>query len=92
MVDIRKKYIFLAIPNAMVLDNGSGVRRFYITADTHFSQTRFIGIEQRKELYHYAEIAKDEIGLDKVSFIYGNITACWNFSSFLDKDRSFSDV
>jgi len=74
-VDIAKKAaFFLAVPNSKVLDIGSGVGKFCITAAAHFPQTQFIGIEQRKELFHYAEIAKEEIILDNVSFIHGNLT------------------
>lgn len=74
-VDIAKKAaVFLAIPHSRVLDIGSGVGKFCITAGAHFPETRFIGIEQRKELYNYAETAKEEVGLDNVSFINGNLT------------------
>lgn len=74
-VDIAKKAaFFLAIPNARVLDIGSGVGKFCITAGAHFPQTQFIGIEQREELCSYAKIAKDEINVDNVSFIHGNLT------------------
>ncbi|MEB0260040.1 MULTISPECIES: class I SAM-dependent methyltransferase [unclassified Mucilaginibacter] len=74
-IDIAKKAaFFLAIPNARVLDIGSGVGKFCITAGAHFPKTQFIGIEQRKELCNYAEIAREEIGLDNVNFIHGNLT------------------
>jgi SAM-dependent methyltransferase len=65
--------LFLAVPNAKVLDIGSGVGKFCITAGAHFPETQFIGIEQRKELNTHAEIAKDGISLHNVSFIQGNL-------------------
>jgi SAM-dependent methyltransferase len=74
-IDIAKKAaFFLAMPNARVLDIGSGVGKFCITAGAHFTNTQFIGIEQRKGLCNYAKIAKDELGLDNISFIHGNLT------------------
>jgi SAM-dependent methyltransferase len=74
-LDIAKKAaFFLAIPHTRVLDIGSGVGKFCITAGAHFPNTHFTGIEQRQALCAYAEIAKDEISLDNVSFIHGNLT------------------
>lgn len=74
-VDVAKKAAyFLAVPHARVLDIGSGVGKFCITAGAHFPKTQFIGVEQRKALCKYAEMAKNEMKLDNVSFIYGNLT------------------
>jgi ubiquinone/menaquinone biosynthesis C-methylase UbiE len=74
-VDIaRKAGDFLAIPNARVLDIGSGVGKFCITAGFFHPETTFHGIEQREELYTFAEIAKAEINLPNVNFIHGNLT------------------
>jgi SAM-dependent methyltransferase len=74
-VDIAQKAAyFLAIPNTRVLDIGSGVGKFCITAGAHHTETQFIGIEQRKELFNYAKIANDELRLSNVSFIHGNLT------------------
>lgn len=74
-VDIAKKAAaFLNTPGARVLDIGSGVGKFCLIAGTHFPQTRFTGVEQRQELHHYAELARDETDLGNVNFIHGNLT------------------
>jgi SAM-dependent methyltransferase len=74
-VDIaRKASDFLAIPNARVLDIGSGVGKFCIAAGLFHPETTFYGIEQREELYTFAEIAKAEIDLPNVRFMHGNLT------------------
>ncbi|ASU36288.1 class I SAM-dependent methyltransferase [Mucilaginibacter xinganensis] len=74
-VDIAKKAgAFLAVPNARVLDIGSGVGKFCMVAGFHHPETTFYGVEQRKELYNIAEKAKGEINLPNVSFIHGNLT------------------
>ena len=74
-VDIAKKAAnFLAIPNARVLDIGSGVGKFCITAGFFHPETTFYGIEQRSELFAFAEMAKEEIELPNVNFIHGNLT------------------
>jgi hypothetical protein len=74
-VDIAGKASdFLAIPNASVLNIGSGVGKFCITAGFFNPETTFYGIEQRKELYTFAEIAKAEIDLPNVRFMHGNLT------------------
>ncbi|MDP9080448.1 MAG: class I SAM-dependent methyltransferase [Bacteroidota bacterium] len=81
-VDIAKKAgNFLAIPNTRVLDIGSGVGKFCLTAGFFHPETMFFGIEQREELYTFAEIAREEIDLPNVNFIHGNLTEL-DFSSF----------
>jgi hypothetical protein len=77
----RKASNFLAIPNARVLDIGSGVGKFCITAGFFHPETTFYGIEQREELYTFAEIAKTEVDLPNVHFIHGNLTDL-DFSGF----------
>jgi hypothetical protein len=37
-------------------------------------ETAFYGIEQRKELFTFAEIAREELDLPNVHFIHGNLT------------------
>jgi SAM-dependent methyltransferase len=81
-VDIaRKASNFLAIPNARVLDIGSGVGKFCLAAGFFHPETAFYGIEQREELYTFAEIAKAGIDLANVHFIHGNLTDL-DFSGF----------
>lgn len=73
-IDIAKKAAdFLAIPGARVLDIGSGVGKFCITAGFFHSETAFFGIEQREKLHAFAETAKAEIELPNVHFIHGNL-------------------
>jgi SAM-dependent methyltransferase len=69
----RKASEFLAQPNTTVLDIGSGVGKFCITAGFHHPGTLFYGVEQRKELFDFAEIAKKQLDLPNVKFIHGNL-------------------
>lgn len=81
-VDIaRKSGNFLSIPGARVLDIGSGVGKFCIAAGFFHPETTFYGIEQREELYTFAEITRDELNLSNVHFIHGNLTEL-DFSGF----------
>ncbi|MCQ6957162.1 class I SAM-dependent methyltransferase [Mucilaginibacter aquariorum] len=74
-VDIAKKAgEFLAMPDAKVLDIGSGVGKFCLVAGFFHPGTTFYGIEQRSELFTFAEMAREEIDLLNVSFIHGNLT------------------
>jgi len=70
----RKAADFLAIPGARVLDIGSGVGKFCLVAGFFHPETTFCGIEQRGELYTFAEIAKAKINLPNVHFTHGNLT------------------
>lgn len=73
-VDIAKKAgEFLSIPNAKVLDIGSGVGKFCLVAGFFHPETAFYGIEQRSELFTFAEIAREEIDLPNVNFMHGNL-------------------
>ena len=70
-VDIAKKASdFLALPSTRVLDIGSGVGKFCITAGFFHPETTFCGVEQRSELFTIAELAKEEINLPNVHFIH----------------------
>jgi hypothetical protein len=70
----RKAAEFLAEPGAKVLDIGSGIGKFCLTGAFFNPQTNFIGVEQRHELHHYANIAKSYTQLDNVNFVHANIT------------------
>ncbi len=70
----RKAAEFLAEPGARVLDIGSGIGKFCLTAGYHYPETSFHGVEQRAELVYFAEEARQYTGLDNVSFINANIT------------------
>jgi SAM-dependent methyltransferase len=70
----RKAGNFLAIPGTKVLDIGSGVGKFCLTAGFFHPETAFYGIEQREALYTFAEMAREETALPNVHFIHGNLT------------------
>jgi SAM-dependent methyltransferase len=72
----RKASSFLAAENNVrILDIGSGVGKFCLTAAFYKPKAFFYGVEQRKGLINYAETAKKELCLSNVSFIHGNFTA-----------------
>ena len=77
----RKASNFLAIPDARVLDIGSGVGKFCLTAGFYHPETTFYGIEHREALHRFAEVAKDEINLPNVHLLQGNLTEL-DFSGF----------
>lgn len=66
---------FLATGNQVrILDIGSGVGKFCLSAAHFAPHALFFGIEQRKRLVHYAGKARESLGLENVSFIHGNFT------------------
>ena len=65
---------FLAIPGARVLDIGSGVGKFCISAAVYHPETDFFGIEQRKDLFNHAKAAKKQLGVQNAHFSFGNLT------------------
>lgn len=72
----RKASSFLAAENNVrILDIGSGVGKFCLTAAFYKPKAFFYGVEQRKSLINCAEIAKENLCLANVSFIHGNFTA-----------------
>ncbi len=77
----RKAAAFLAEPNARVLDIGSGVGKFCLTAAHYYPETFFHGIEQRHELVYFAEEAKRYTRLNNAWFTHGNLTRV-NFKEF----------
>ncbi len=77
----RKAAAFLAEPNARILDIGSGIGKFCLAGAYHFPETYFCGVEQRHELVHYANTAKEYTQLPNVNFIQANITQV-NFEAF----------
>jgi len=71
----RKAVQFLAPREAVrVLDIGSGVGKFCLSAAHYKRDAFFYGIEQRQDLVRRAETAKNILGLSNVSFIHGNFT------------------
>jgi SAM-dependent methyltransferase len=65
---------FLAAPGARILDIGSGVGKFCIAAGVYHPEATFYGVEHREELFHHAQIAKEQVGVPNVEFIHGNLT------------------
>jgi tRNA G46 methylase TrmB len=59
---------------ARILDIGSGVGTFCLSAAYYKPNGLFHGIEQRKDLTDYALQAKRELGLANVFFTHGNFT------------------
>ena len=66
---------FLAAEDAVrVLDIGSGIGKFCLTAAFFKPHSYFTGIEQRESLVNHANKAKEILGLENVSFLNGNFT------------------
>jgi SAM-dependent methyltransferase len=57
-----------------ILDIGSGIGKFCLTAAYYYPNAQFIGVEQRADLVAYAEGAKEVLQLENASFIHGNFT------------------
>ncbi|HVI48938.1 MAG TPA: class I SAM-dependent methyltransferase [Chitinophaga sp.] len=71
----RRAAQFLVSGNGTrILDIGSGVGKFCLTAAHYFPEASFCGIEQRRELYHFAMAAREATGAQNVDFIHGNFT------------------
>ncbi len=72
---VKKAAQFLAQePGRKVLDIGSGVGKFCITAAHYFPEVSFFGVEQRKSLHRHALSAQRAVGIPNVTFIHGNFT------------------
>lgn len=70
----RKAAAFLAEDCTTVLDIGSGIGKFCLTAAYFNPNTHFVGVEQRHELIHEAEQVKAYTRLNNIDFIHANIT------------------
>ena len=71
----RKASVFLAPENGLrILDIGSGVGKFCLSAANQNPQSLFFGVEQRWSLIDHAETAKEILHLKNAFFIYGNFT------------------
>lgn len=71
----RKAADFLAVEgNAKILDIGSGIGKFCLSAAWYKPNASFYGIEQRDNLAVYAETARITLGLQNVSLLQGNFT------------------
>lgn len=76
----RRAGNFLALPATRVLDIGSGIGKFCLTAAHYHPGTHFYGVEQRADLIHFAQQAQEYTGILNLTFIHANITG-------LDFDR-----
>jgi predicted RNA methylase len=71
----RKAANFLSDKNSVrILDIGSGVGKFCLSAAFYEPAAFFYGVEQRRNLVSYAESAREILHLENVSFIHGNFT------------------
>ena len=71
----RKAAQFLAVDsNVRILDIGSGVGKFCLTAAHYKPHAVFHGVEQRRSLIYYADKAKELLRLENVDFMPGNFT------------------
>jgi SAM-dependent methyltransferase len=85
---------FLATPGARVLDIGSGVGKFCISAAVYHPDTDFFGIEQRKDLFNHANAAKEQIGVENAHFSFGNLTELnyENYDSFYFYNSFYENI
>jgi len=71
----KKAARFLAAePGKKILDIGSGVGKFALIGAHYFPDAFFYGMEQRRELHHYAQAAKEYTKTNNADFIHGNFT------------------
>ncbi len=67
--------VFLAEKDGTkILDIGSGAGKFCISAAHYKPNAFYYGIEQRKNLVEQAELVKNRLRLNNVSFMHGNFT------------------
>ena len=57
-----------------ILDIGSGVGKFTLIGAHYYPRSLFYGVEQRSELHHYAEAAKEYTKIENATFINLNFT------------------
>jgi SAM-dependent methyltransferase len=75
-VDVAKTAADFLAPDkdVHVLDIGSGIGKFCLTAAYHKPKAIFYGVEQRKDLSDYAFDVSCKLAVYNVSFIHGNFT------------------
>lgn len=57
-----------------ILDIGSGIGKFCLSAAYYQPEGRYYGVEQRSELVREAEKRRKSLGFEQVSFIHANFT------------------
>ena len=71
----RKAAGFLAAEEGKkILDIGSGVGKFTLIGAHYYPRSFFYGVEQRSELHHYAQAAKEYTKTENAAFINLNFT------------------
>ncbi|MEO5890253.1 MAG: methyltransferase domain-containing protein [Ferruginibacter sp.] len=70
----RAAWFLAAEQNVQILDIGSGIGKFCLSAAYFMPKAFYTGIEQRKKLVDHAENAKNNLGLQNIEFIHGNFT------------------
>jgi SAM-dependent methyltransferase len=73
-VALRAAELFASQKVAKVLDIGSGVGKFCLTAGCACPEIEFTGIEQRPHLVDAARLAQAQLGAGNVRFIIGDAT------------------
>lgn len=77
----RKAADYLSVKGAKILDVGSGIGKFCLTAAHFHPDSFYFGVEQRHELVHYAKTVKKYLGIENAHCFHANITQV-NFSEF----------
>ena len=71
----RKAADFLAAERGVrILDIGSGVGKFCLSAAYYKPEAFYYGVEQRKDLVSHAETAREMLRFENVFFLHGNFT------------------
>ena len=73
---VARKVTNFLVPdnNVRILDIGSGVGKFCLSAAYYKPEAFYYGVEQRKNLIAYADTARKTLHMENVSFIQGNFT------------------
>ncbi|MFA6060696.1 MAG: class I SAM-dependent methyltransferase [Taibaiella sp.] len=61
-------------PGSRILDIGSGIGKFCLTAGHFHADSHFYGVEQRKKLIELADKAKRRTDIENATFIHRNFT------------------
>ena len=70
----REAMDFIGNDNSSVLDIGSGVGKFCLSAAHYAPNVKFTGVEQRQYLVHHAQKAQKELQIGNVTFVHANFT------------------
>lgn len=95
IIAAKKAAGFLSVgTGARVLDIGSGVGKFCLTAAHYYPKAFYYGVEQRKNLIQHAETARQVLGFNNISFIHGNFTQLdlKNYDSFYFYNSFYENI